>query len=218
MGCGIDFLPLLRRFSSSNSASIRNLTLRTPFVRCFGINWGWALFDLQRTSYQYQQNETQSWKRKHWRRIRIPLIIRHLIPVIQLLQRWCDLGFRFLHRTLNQSMHIRVCNRQEGPSSPEAITRPEGDFLCRWISNTTCTRGGGKGGGRGVTQGYGLYGSIPSSSWSADPPRRSRTWYRCSALKHSRTIQRSVKRAREWRVLLDTEPLPMSGSGWKLTG
>jgi len=37
-------------------------------------------------------------------------------------------------------------------------------------------------------------------------------------LKHSRTIQRSVMRAREWRVLLDTEPPPISGSGWKLAG
>jgi hypothetical protein len=40
MGFGIYFLPLLRRFSSSNLASIRNLTLRSPFVRCFGMNRG----------------------------------------------------------------------------------------------------------------------------------------------------------------------------------
>jgi len=38
------------------------------------------------------------------------------------------------------------------------------------------------------------------------------------ALKHSRIIQRSAMRAREWRVLLDTEPPPMSGSGWELVG
>jgi len=32
-------------------------------------------------------------------------------------------------------------------------------------------------------------------------------------LKHSRTIQRRAMRAREWRVLLDTEPPPISVGG-----
>ena len=140
-GFGIYFLPLLRRFSSSNSASSCNLKLRctlSPFVRCFGINRGQALFNLQGTCYQCQQNETQCLKCKHPHKIRNPLIISLLIPQMQwyklenplrLLdlqltirgrqcimqrrrrrQRWYHLGFCIFHRTLNQSMHIRLAS------------------------------------------------------------------------------------------------------------